>query len=686
MLGVLEQTATSSPTVTLAAGLPSPFLLGLALVFAFLPGLALATLLLPAPRFRLLDRALAAPALTLALLALLTLWATTLGLRLGPGSAHLLLLAALAVLVARGWQTWSASTASLRRDGAPLAAFLGLFTIAVALRLWSTRDILPTLGADTYHHTLIALLLVQQGGVPESYAPYAPIDSFAYHFGFHSLAAWLHWWSGTNVGELVGLTGHLVNAAVAFAVAFFVRRATGETTTAFLAAWLVALLAVFPAYLVNWGRFTQAAGLLLLPVAAALCLDAMGLAVGARRQDTLGAAGPLRPDTTDCSRRSDRWRIVAAAAIAIGGLFLVHYRLAATLLLLFGVWLTMLSVWRLLGSSRKDLTFKPAAVVPGARVAPWSWLTVRGVLLPLLGAALLTVPWLWRLPGALSLGLGAQAGEYGADYFGLERLGSAAAQPTNLPLLLLAAVGFVLVWKQRAWVILGLGLWAFVQVALANPYWWPVRLPVLGRVDLVTVLVGLCFPLAVGAAIALAAGLRAGHLRSARATWMVAGAAAGVSTLVGAWQLQTLVTPANALVREADVAAAAWLRAQTPVDARLAVTSVLVPWAPDYVVGIDGGYWLPLLAARPTTVLPMLYAGERGVDSHAVGQMVAVARALRDAPGAPETVQLLQAAGVQYVYHSGHPGTPPLDGVLASGRYPVVYERDGVRVLAVPGP
>src|SRR5262249_15720341 len=93
-------------------------------------------------------------------------------------------------------------------------------------------------------------------------------DALAYRFGFHGLVAWLHWCRGAGVGELVGLTGHLVNAAVALGVAFLVLRVLGDGTVGWLAAWLVALMCVFPAYFVNWGRFTQAGGVLLLPLGA----------------------------------------------------------------------------------------------------------------------------------------------------------------------------------------------------------------------------------------------------------------------------------------------------------------------------------------------------------------------------------------------------------------------------------
>src|SRR5207248_90387 len=150
-----------------------------------------------------------------------------------------------------------------------------------------------------------------------------------------------------------------------------------------------------------------------------------------------------------------------------------------------------------------------------------------------------------------------------------------------------------------------------------------------------TTIAALCFPVAVAAGLALAVSWRVVTVQ-----WGRRGIAAGVAvavgaTALGAWQLQALVTPDNALVTPADLAAADWLRAHTPPDARVAVSAVIVPWAPDYVVGVDGGYWLPLLAGRATTVLPMLYPGERGADREAVARMVAVTRALRDAPTAP---------------------------------------------------
>ena len=678
-----------------------------AALLLWLPGLLLAARLLPAPRYDALDRLLAAPALSTAAIALATLWSTTLGIPLDRqlawlGLGSLLAGGATVLLIpppvraserrcvegyaatTRGMRTGRrprlpaaarvASSAPWPLAGRPAAggearlhgalararvgvlplAVVGVLVLGLGARLWSTHDLLPALGADTYHHALIARLIVERGGVPDSYAPYAPIASFAYHFGFHSLVAWLHWWTGADLGTLLPLAGHLVNVAVAASVAWWVRRQVGDDRTALLAAWLTALLCVFPAYFVNWGRFTQATGLLLLPVAAVLWADGLR----ALAAPSGGARGrPVGP--------------LAAAAMTTAGLFLAHYRMAAMLPLLLAVWALVQAASRMAASGwRLDRPAWPGGVVVGGGVAA-------------MATVLLLLPWLVRLAGALGLGLGEQPGEYGAGYYALERLGTAPWQPANWLVLPLAGAGLALATWRRAAGVLALALWGVVQLALANPYWWPLAVAVVGRVDLITVIATLWFPAAVAAAYGLATLGHAAWRRWPRAAPLAAGTLLAGGTLLGAWQLRALLTPDNTLLTEADLAAMAWVRSHVPSDARFAISTVLVPWAPDYAVGIDGGYWLPLLAGRPTTGLPMLYPGERGTEPRAVAEMVAVARALRDAPGSAATARLLRALGVTYVYHSGRPPAPSIEPALTSPHYQVVYDRDGVRILAV---
>ncbi|MFN2280805.1 MAG: hypothetical protein ACK2TZ_03005, partial [Anaerolineales bacterium] len=70
-----------------------------------------------------------------------------------------------------------------------------LFTIAliIAVRFWVIRSLDAPMWGDSYQHTMIAQLIVDHGGLFDSWQPYAEMTTFTYHFGFHSLVAVFHW-------------------------------------------------------------------------------------------------------------------------------------------------------------------------------------------------------------------------------------------------------------------------------------------------------------------------------------------------------------------------------------------------------------------------------------------------------------------------------------------------------------
>src|SRR2546423_337066 len=75
------------------------------------------------------------------------------------------------------------------------------------------RDLARGLGIDAYHHTAIAQLFVQNGGIPDNYEPFAPLTSFTYHFGFHAWTAalaWLHGPASLDMARLMPLAGQAV--------------------------------------------------------------------------------------------------------------------------------------------------------------------------------------------------------------------------------------------------------------------------------------------------------------------------------------------------------------------------------------------------------------------------------------------------------------------------------------------
>lgn len=66
----------------------------------------------------------------------------------------------------------------------------------------------------------------------------------------------------------------------------------------------------------------------------------------------------------------------------------------------------------------------------------------------------------------------------------------------------------------------------------------------------------------------------------------------------------------TAMVEPADLRAFDWIRRSTPADARFLVNGFFPN--PGVVVGSDGGWWLPLLARRQSTLPPILYIAEQG--------------------------------------------------------------------------
>ncbi len=153
-----------------------------------LPGLALLAVLWPAKQahgapLSALERLTLALCLSLIAAPLLLLLVSTLGLRWNAAATCLLLLACAGVSL---WRTPRSSASGTRWA---LALFCALSIALLIARLYVVRELPAGLLGDSYHHTIITQLLVDHGGLFTSWEPYAPMNTFTYHFGFHANAA-----------------------------------------------------------------------------------------------------------------------------------------------------------------------------------------------------------------------------------------------------------------------------------------------------------------------------------------------------------------------------------------------------------------------------------------------------------------------------------------------------------------
>ena len=143
-----------------------------------------------------------------------------------------------------------------------------IFIIALATRVAMGAETLPHLpGLTLLHHATITRLILDEGAIPSSYGPYIKVNTASYHAGFHSIAAMFQEISGIDLAQGMLIFGQVSNAIMVFAAYLFTTTLTNRKLAGIIAALITGLLTPMPAYYTSWGRYTQLAGLLILPTA-----------------------------------------------------------------------------------------------------------------------------------------------------------------------------------------------------------------------------------------------------------------------------------------------------------------------------------------------------------------------------------------------------------------------------------
>jgi hypothetical protein len=659
-----------------AAGRLAPLLLPLWLVL-FVPGLLVLDWLGAgsAPEAAGWGRWGMAVGLSVSVLALLWLWTSAIGLRLGP-EALISLYAAVGLL----WLVRAArrrlalrsdvdtsevsktsevlppqpevsppvgvavpakpprelqqtATVSGRRRAAGInssfAAMLAVLALSLAARLLAARDLALPPWVDSPHHYLIADLLAASGRVPENYAPALPVDRFNYHFGYHALAVSVSWLAGVPLLDVMLPLGQVLNALTALAAYTLAVALAGRARAGLAAACAVGLISYFPAYYLAWGRYTQLAGILILAPAMAAIWLARSLP---------GSAG-----------RSAVWLGLLAA-----GLGLTHYRLAA-FLCLFGL---------------------AALLMGGLTRQHWQPLA-RSVVF----AALATAPWLARLAAetlprfaASPQSLAARGGynAFPVEYFNtwLERGWLALAAACGL---------WGVLRRDRAMLVLG--VWVALTFGLLNigPGTWLVN----NNAWAITLFLPASAALGWGVAQSTKQIAR-WEIREGRLAW-VAGAlmaaAAGYAGALG-WRAQVdVVRPVTVLATAADVEALAWLERHAPPGAAFLVNGW--PWLNNAWASPDGGAWLMPLTTRRATLPPVDYTFQPELRQSVTGLYEALPAALEQGAASTQALALLRQAGVSHIYIGAKGGALRPEMFSASPAYRLVYSNGAAWVFEV---
>ncbi|MBX7253656.1 MAG: hypothetical protein K1X50_16870, partial [Candidatus Promineofilum sp.] len=533
------------------------------------------------------------------------------------------------------------TTDLLTTDPLTHSLLLLLLLAALALRFVAVRDLAFPPWVDSSRHALITAVMASTGRAPDGYAPYLPVETFPYHFGFHTLSAGLALLTGWALPGLLLTLGQLLNGLLPLSVYAAGRLATGRRAVGLLAAFLVALPFFFPGYYVTWGRLTQLAAMVIMPVLLALTWR-------------LGRGG------------ARFWPLVGVLA---AGLFLIHFRV-----FLFYVPFAALAL---------------VVQVVGRRAGP---LLGAGAM-----ALLLVLPRLVRLlaeTDPLATFGQSQPGynDFPSGYVttGWERLYLALAAAAALVVLVAvlrrrrwaAFPALLLVWVAALFLLLAgdrLGLPETLVVNL-NSMYITLFLPLSLLLSIVTVAIGDKVGAWLGTGTAPGES-RQSALRFAL-SWLLpllAGVALGLLAVFGARQQANIVNPETILALPADQPALDWMAVNLPADARVAVNAW--QWLGATWAGSDGGAWIVPLTGRQTTTPPVDHIYDAG--------LFAEVRAFNEAAAAitdwsdPAAADWLRGQGVSHVYAGQRGG--PFDPAQLS-RNPgltLLYQNEGAFLFAV---
>lgn len=612
-------------------------------VLLLLPGYALIIALRPRWGFDSVETLCAAAGLSIAVVPLILYATSLLGFKLAPWAVVLLLAAMAAVCLWDGQRRLGQWRRQGERSIDPIYLLLGIiFALTLLARLWTVQGIEFPLWTDSYHHTVVAQLIADRGTIPSSYTPYAPIDRFTYHFGFHTLAAWFHWLGGLPVPRSVVLVGQLVNALVVPTTYLFASRLCHSRLAGLVAALTVGLVSHMPAMYVNWGRYPQLTGQILMAALIPVSMEAL--------------------DSTEQPARG--WLL---AGIAAAGLYLVHIRVFLFYVLFLGLWF----LFKLLCAWRGRETPQIKRLVVGALVTGGS-------------ALILIMPWLLRF----FRGFGGMVAQELAGGYQVERYDSYFRWRVQdliefglpLGLLILATSGGFLGILRKNRNILLLTLWMLALFAAANTHLigiTPLFSNLVASISLylpLSALVGYLVDQLVGAAIHFYGGrplvLRLIHWGTATCLILIG--------LAGVPYTARLIKPSLSFVRPADLEAMEWIEQNIPQDALFHIGTHF--WTPVVAHGLDAGYWMPFLAHRQTTIPVQLYSSD---GSPQYRQFInSRARDLLEVETSEKLWEMMREYDITHVYLGARPANLRPEFFLDDPvHFEPLYSKDGVWVF-----
>ena len=452
------------------------------------------------------------------------------------------------------------------------------------------------------------------------------------------------------------MIGQLMNILAVIAL-YPLGKLVGQNRWGGLAAILFGgLLFAMPNSYTNWGRYTQLAGQVVLPSTILI---------------TWILIKNYKEGKWSLADKKISFQILLVGWVFWCGLALIHIRVAVFAVMAIPILL-------ILGIDRKNAGYRLLVLFLLAfgsllLYIPWLPKIIEGQLMNLLSYYIQT-------PVNSSVGMSIQDSDRIQNIFSF--------LPAWAWLSLFISLGWGL-WR-RSLEILFLGGWWLLVILSANPGW--VGIPGNGAITNFALMIAFYIP--AGVLLGGVVGwffnipnstiIRQNIARIGLSTAMILVAIFGVRLRVA-----DINAVQNALSVRPDIVAAEWIQENIPEDSRFYVNSFFA-YGGTLVVGSDGGWWLPLLAKRSTTLPPLTYGIEPGPVEDYIAYVNYLPRTVQEQGIAdPDIYRLLKAYGVTHIYigqQQGSVNAPPgtqidIDDLLQSPFYTPIYHVDRVWIF-----
>lgn len=592
-----------------------------------LPGMAVQTFV-PLPSMHWSVRLAVAIGISLSLLPLMLIVSHLFGFRFDSIKAWLLLVISALVLLAKFGRQFKRILLSMRgfRGTLQLSDLVlsALLLVVAVTRLFVLSELHAPMWGDSVQHSMISQLIFDNGGIFSSWLPYAPYSTFTVHMGFHVFTAFTMMLSGSDVVMTTLVAGQLLNIAAVIVMLPLARIASTSSWAGVGVVLVVGLLSPLPAGYVNWGRYAQLAGQVVLPVAMWMIWRIIQ------------------------ERGSSSWHFSVLVGLVLAGMFMNYYRTPHYVaLFLFAA-----------------LIIKPADGWLSRQ--EWARLLLRGSFAAVT-AAILLLPWLLRLQGgalaegndpAQSQGINATL----TDFAGIRFIAAELLHPLIIVFAVVSA-SWVIVRRDSKFGVFV--IWLVLLIAL--PFARLLPLPGVNNLQSFAVLISLYIPLGLLAGHGIDALLTHSQKSRHASTAVLVGLV--VLSLMGAQSRIAVVDASYQMLMPSDQRAMQWIQEHIPVDALFVVDGFQI-YDGRSAVGSDGGWWIPLLTQRRTTMPPQYpLLAEKPIDPAYNEMVVRLTREIRQhGIASSDAIAMLCQYGVTHAYIGqveGRVGTPPPTPMLS---------------------